>query len=703
MRTCRSLVIILLALLFLLGSGEMPVRADKKLPVRYRQWLEKDVAYLITKEEKELFLKLQQDEEREKFIERFWEIRNPTPGAPTNPFKEEHYRRLEYAEHYFGLGSGTDGWRTDRGRVYILFGPPQQRAFHTSHQKLRPIEIWFYSSSHPALPPFFYLLFYQRDNIGDFRLYSPYFDGPDKLITSHQAQSGRLQSLRVIQEAAGREVARISLSLIPNEPVDLESATASLQSDLLVSAIRNLANHPLNKNDLDRRRALMERVTHRLIVEGEILKVLTVPLRGPDGNINLHYVLRLSKPEDFTLGQSDGGRYYYSVAVTARVFGPDNKLIFTQEKTLSRYFEKTQVDQIKNKVFGYQSWLPLPPGKYKLEFLLTNNLKQVAFRAEKSVVIPEVPTDAARLVELVPFSEAERVDPARSNVIPFTIAGVKFTPLPEQGLELTPGQDLNVFYQVWAPPRDPRQYEGKKLQVEYVYGRPGSRGESRVVRDELEKGQFDPAGSLISGKKISLADLPLGNYLLTTILSDPDSQHKTYGTLAFRVSSAPSSPPVWDIYDEELGDDLRKGVVDYQRGLSYLAAGNADRAMAWFRAALQKDPTNEQVRSKLVELHFARQQFAEVASLYRDGQAKGSNPANEQTLIWIAESLEKTGDTKSAIVLLESALASNSESNPVLYLTLANFHRKAGNLDKATELERIGKSRLAAGSNSPKS
>ena len=692
---------ILLALVFLLGSGEPPARADNKVPARYRQWLEKDVAYLITKDEKELFLRLQQDEERERFIERFWEIRNPTPGAPTNPFREEHYRRLEYAENYFSLGSGTDGWRTDRGRVYILFGPPQQRAFHTSHQKLRPVEIWFYSSSHPALPPFFYLLFYQRENIGDFRLYSPYFDGPDKLITSHQAQSGRVQSLRVIQEAAGREVARISLSLIPNEPVDLESATASLQSDLLVSAIRNLANHPLTKNELARRRALLENVTSRLIIEGEILKVLTVPLRGADGNTNLHYALRLSKPEDFTLGQSDGDRFYYSVAVTARVFGPDNKLIFTQEKTHSRYLDKTQVDQVKNKVFGYEGWLPLPPGKYKLEFLLAIQLKKTAFRAEKSVVIPEVPTDAARLGELVPFSEVERVDPARSNILPFTIAGVKFTPLFGQGLELARGQDLNFFYQVWAPPGDPRQYEGKKLQVEYAYGRPGARGESKVVRDEVEKGQFDPSGSMVSGKRISLADLPSGNYLLTTTLSDPESQHKSYGTLSFRVSGAPSSPPAWNIYDEELGEDLRKGVVDYQRGLSYLAGGNPDRAMAWFRAVLQKNPTHDQARAKLIELHFARQQFAEVASLYRDGQAKGSSPADEQTLLRIAESLEKTGDIRSAIALLESALASNAERNPVLYHTLANYHRQAGNLEKASEVERKGKARLAAGSKSP--
>lgn len=98
-----------------------------KLAAHYSNWLNRDVVYIISKEERESFLQLSSDAARDQFIEHFWEIRNPTPGAPTNPYREEHYRRLEYANQYFGQFTHTEGWRTDMGRIYITLGSPQQR------------------------------------------------------------------------------------------------------------------------------------------------------------------------------------------------------------------------------------------------------------------------------------------------------------------------------------------------------------------------------------------------------------------------------------------------------------------------------------------------------------------------------------------------------------------------------------------------
>src|SRR3989442_15166579 len=77
--------------------------AEDKLSPHYREWLDRDAAYIINRQEKAAFLQLPTDQAREQFIEQFWEVRNPTPGAPTNPYKEEHYRRLEYASDHFSL------------------------------------------------------------------------------------------------------------------------------------------------------------------------------------------------------------------------------------------------------------------------------------------------------------------------------------------------------------------------------------------------------------------------------------------------------------------------------------------------------------------------------------------------------------------------------------------------------------------------
>ncbi len=683
---------ILVAAFSLLGSGLSLARPREKHASPYRDWLERDVAYIITKEEKQAFLKLTRDQDRDRFIERFWEVRNSTPGAPTNPYKEEHYRRLQYANQHFGHESGTQGWRTDQGRVYIALGPPQQKAFYTNYRNLRPMEIWFYSSSQPALPPFFYVVFYQRETAGDFRLYSPYLDGPERLVTTMRAVNDRVRSLKVIEESAGREVARIALSLLPDEPVDLNAATASLQSDVLLSHIRNLANDPLTKANIDRQRQILESVTSRLILGGEFVDVLAVALRDSDGNTNLHYVLRLKKPEDFSFGRATDGRYYYSISVTARVFGGENNQIFTQEKKLSSYFDQNQLIQLQNKVFGYEGRLPLPPGKYKIEFVLSNLLKQTAFRAEKEVVIPEVPPNGMRITPLVPFSSMEAVDPAGPSLIPFSAAGVKFDPLIGQELNLAPGQDLKIFYQIWAPANDPGTYQGKKLVLDYVYGRLGVRGDSKVLREDVQKQQFDRSGSLVNGKKIPLADLPDGNYLLTVNLSDPQTQQKANATLGFRVSATSNSTPAWDIYDEEAGEDPRKGLADYQRGLCYLAFGEKERAVEWFQKALQKNPTDEQARAKLVDLFFARQAFAEVANLY--ARVGINAQTEEQTILRVADSFDRLGNTKKAISLLESALNVKTGSGP-LYLALASYYQRSGDLQKAAELERKGKSLMA--------
>ena len=102
----------------------------KELETPYRKWLSEDVFYIITDEERAAFKRLQTDEEREQFIEQFWLRRDPTPDTVENEFKEEHYRRIAYANEHFA--SGIPGWKADRGRIYITFGPPDERDEHPS-------------------------------------------------------------------------------------------------------------------------------------------------------------------------------------------------------------------------------------------------------------------------------------------------------------------------------------------------------------------------------------------------------------------------------------------------------------------------------------------------------------------------------------------------------------------------------------------
>ena len=127
----------------------------KELKGPYKQWLSQDVAYIITDQERKAFLSLSNDEERDAFIEQFWRRRNPDPDSPENTAKEEHYRRIAYANDHYA--AGVPGWRTDRGRVYIEWGPPDsidshpsggmyQRPFNEGGGQTTtfPFEVWHY-------------------------------------------------------------------------------------------------------------------------------------------------------------------------------------------------------------------------------------------------------------------------------------------------------------------------------------------------------------------------------------------------------------------------------------------------------------------------------------------------------------------------------------------------------------------------------
>jgi TonB family protein len=120
-------------------------QTERALKSPYDKWLHEDVAYIITDQERAAFQKLTTDEEREHFIAQFWQQRDPTPETEENEFKEEHYRRIAYANEHFAA-TNLPGWQTDRGRIYILYGPPDEIESHPSGQGgSAPFEEWLYN------------------------------------------------------------------------------------------------------------------------------------------------------------------------------------------------------------------------------------------------------------------------------------------------------------------------------------------------------------------------------------------------------------------------------------------------------------------------------------------------------------------------------------------------------------------------------
>ncbi len=128
--------------LLLLTGLSVSAQAPKNIKGVYQHWLDEDVIYLIAPEERLTFLALNTDEEREHFIEQFWRRRDPNPQTEENEFREQYYLRIAHANMTFGFGK-TAGWKTDRGRIYIIYGAPdeveQQGLAETWQYHYRPV------------------------------------------------------------------------------------------------------------------------------------------------------------------------------------------------------------------------------------------------------------------------------------------------------------------------------------------------------------------------------------------------------------------------------------------------------------------------------------------------------------------------------------------------------------------------------------
>jgi GWxTD domain-containing protein len=146
-----------------------PVLGETKqslLSSEYSKWLNEDVHWIATDDERSDFLRLENGKARDEFIRHFWERRNPTPGSDGNSFKVEHYRRLAFANDHFA--GRNPGWKTDRGRVYVIYGPPDTITPHAGSEIATPSQTWYYEHLGDKTPVSFE--FVDDCRCGDYKL-----------------------------------------------------------------------------------------------------------------------------------------------------------------------------------------------------------------------------------------------------------------------------------------------------------------------------------------------------------------------------------------------------------------------------------------------------------------------------------------------------------------------------------------------------
>jgi len=629
------------ALLALFFSLHLTAATKKpQLPAQYKKWLEQDVVYIITDEERKAFLGLTTDDEREKFMDEFWAIRNPKHGSDTNPYKEEHYARMEYANSHFGLESSTPGWMTDMGRAYILFGAPTSRHPFVGYSQIYPMELWFYdnNTNSPALPSFFYLLFYINSDIGDYKFYRPFLDGPMKLVRGSQFNSNR--DVYKFLQPLGGDVAHASMSLVPSEPVDTTNYQPDMSSDMLVARIENFANVPSNVSKLRTLRSLHERVNSIFLVnQDRPIEISSLVLADPTGKYWLDYGVLIDDPK---LGQRDGSQLKVSISYRLTTQSGETIMENAEERAYAA-FDDGPSSLKKFSPFLVANRIPLEPGAYKLMVEITNRQAQQTYKGETDVAAGPVskPAFAGPLVT----TSVDKV--ARPNPFqPFEYFGIQFHPAARH--EISHPDPLRLLFELHEPPGSTANY-----QMEYIVTRLLDKDGRRSSTEEIPQSEFKD-DRLLKSKTIAVNDLENGDYrLIVNLRQAGSSEVVASANTPLRISADKSDLPLYFVSDiQALG---RPGVAAYMRALEATSQKNDSAATGYFRQALDQNPANTFAGQDLVQLYFSQRKYAPIADLYKR-LGIDAFKASPVTLAQIALSFRQSGDPDQARNVITAGL-----------------------------------------------
>lgn len=649
-----------LAILALLVSSFSMVAATKpqQLPPRFKTWLTQDVVYIITEEERKNFLALPTDEARDQFIEQFWDIRNPLRSKSQNPYKEEHYKRIEYVNGHFGRQSNTLGWMTDMGRAYILFGPPTSRHPFIGYGQIYPLELWFYENNTgtPSLPPFFTLLFYIPEDVGEYKFYRPGFDGPLKLVRGSNFRTNR--DVYNFLKPLGGDLAHAALSLVPNDPIDTTDFNPDMSSDMLVNKILNFANDTFNVRKIRELRSLREKVSSYLLVaQQKALEIESIVLSDPLGQYWLDYSVLIDDP---ALGTPNPATGELKLSISYRLSTDKGELI-AEDAEDSAYpaFDKASAER-KFQPFQVGNRLPLVPGDYKLEVQVVNRAGGKTYRGETK--IKAGPGNEVSLTGPLLANSVDRV--ARPDAAtPFQYFGVQFHPA--VGRRLARRDPVRLLFELQqAAGSEPREY-----QVEYVLAEMHDRTMRRTLNDAIAPESFKN-GRLMMSKTIPLSELETGDYrLVVNVKAAGAPQVLTSVNVPIKLGDAENESPLYFLANSK--NMAARGVAPYVRALESVAQKNDGAAKDYLKQALDQNPANAFAGQYLVQLYFNGRNFEPVTALYK---RLGITPfkASPETLAQISVSFWRTGDRTQAREVLQTA-QSYFPKNPLLEATALNL------------------------------
>jgi GWxTD domain-containing protein len=429
----------------------------QEIGTAYKTWLEQDVAYIITDEERKAFKTLSNDEEREAFIEQFWLRRNPNPDSPENEFREEHYRRIAYANEHFA--AGKPGWKTDRGHIYISYGKPDEIDAHPSggmyerpydegggETSTFPFEVWRYRYLE-GMGNNVELEFVDTCQCGDYHFT---LDRGEKDALLHVPNAGlttaeSMHSAKKADRFSGDGLETLGLGAGAN-------VNQSKMFDRMELGAKLFAPPPVQFHDLD---AFM--TEHKLLagpifpfdVRTDFVKVtestVLVPVTVQMKNRDITFVTKA--------GVSKG-----VVNILGKVTTITHKTVQTFEDTVEVEQPAELLEKSLDHMSVYWKALPLPPGHYRLDVAIkdVNNPDHMGYFG-KSLDVPEFHDDKLATSSLILADQMNAVDSHSIGSGNFVIGNTFIRPrvsTPKPGNQNPPvsfnrSQQLNFWMQVY--------------------------------------------------------------------------------------------------------------------------------------------------------------------------------------------------------------------------------------------------------------
>ncbi len=663
--------IFLLSLTFPIFSEK---REIKSLPEKYRKWLEEEVCYIITPKEKEVFLQLESDRERDIFIEAFWKARDPDPNTPENEFKDEHYRRISYSNQYFGRLSPAPGWKTDRGRIYITLGEPNQIERYDNLPDVYPVEVWFYQGfGKYGLPNAFYVVFFRRDDSSDYELYSPVRDGPKSLLRFFEMYRGAdpldFEYAYKLLYQAKPELANKAVSLIPGEERGLTAP--SLASQVLLS---NISQFPFKRvkdeyaEKILKYKELIEvDYTANYIESSSVCKVLP----EEKGLSFIHYSI---EPKKFSV-ELVGGVYKTSLQIDGRVSDLKGKTIYQFTRKIPMTLSEKDVNQLKSKPVSFQGLIPVVEGNYKLSLILKNTVSKEFTVIEKDINVPPFPKSVSITPPLLGYSFKEEA--TDKNKRAFKIGNNRL--FPSSIPNFSTSEELHIMFAIYGS-----ESELKKCNIlRFIFT-----DENGIFVKEKTAPLHITQKIFPVHDSFKLQDFKSGNYKLTIEIRDDKDKVLLSEKQDFGVSAIPYIPrPL--IYSEPF-PPLNDPTYSFIMASQYFNRGEIEKAYELFKEAYSKNPLNQKFAIGYSKALFLLKRFPQIKEIL--SPFISSENKEPESLELAAMALHEMGEYKEAIEIYNQYLShfglklSVLNSLGICYLKIGDKEKALSALEKSLQI-----------------